>query len=162
MNTTSLPLCLYAGLVISTAPLLSADYAALAQSETSDAEASVEAAVRGYYKHIKVYNFDAMEAAVTPEFEIIYAGVRTDWNGFETRHRAELGEMGPTESRPGRMDYQNTNFEVKIDGDLAYSRSREMNPAGNNYYDYWVLRRDNDEWLIHRIFHMPMQGEPAP
>ncbi len=162
MITTTFPLCLYAGLVLSTAPLLSENYAALAQSETSDAEASVEAAVRDYYEHIKVYDLDAMRSASTPGFEIIYAGVRLDIDEFTKRHKVEEQEDGPAASRPDRMDYENTNFEIEIDGKLAFSRSREMHPHDNNYYDYWVLRRDDDEWLIHRIFHMPMQGDPAP
>jgi hypothetical protein len=134
----------------------------IAQESASSAESDVETAVRDYYRYIKAYDHDAMRAAATPEFEIIYAGGRLDRAGFEAVHRAEELEKGPADSRPGRFDYDNTNFEIEINGDIAFSRSREMHPRDNNYYDYWVLRRDDDEWMIHRIFHMPMQGDAAP
>ena len=121
--------------------------------------AKVEAAVQDYYRHIKMYDHEAMRAAVTPEFELIYSRGRVDSAEFEIRHRAEVEELGPTESRPGRMDYQNVDFEIEIDGDLAYSRSRNINPAGYDNFDYFVLRRDDGRWLIHRFFHMPIADQ---
>jgi hypothetical protein len=141
-------------LFVATGAFISSGNPVSAQGGT--AAADVEAAVQNYYYHIKMYDHEAMLAAVTPEFELVYSRGRVDRLEFETRHRAEVAELGPTESRPGRMDYQNVDFEIEIDGDLAYSRSRNINPAGYDNFDYFVLRRDGGRWRIHRFFHMPI------
>ena len=139
--------------------ILGAGSAALAQT-ASDA-AAVEAAVREYYQAIKVYDHDAMRAAVTPEFELIYGGRRVDRAGFERVHREEEQNSPPLEDRPWRLQYQLADFEIEIDGDVAFSRSVEIEPDPNipDYYDFIVLRRDGGRWLIHRMFHMPMADE---
>ena len=124
---------------------------------------AVEAAVREYYHAIKVYDHDAMRAAVTPEFELIYAGRRVDRSEFEVVHRAEEQELGPAESRPWRLQYELAEFDIEIDGDVAFSRSIQIEPDPEipDYYDFIVLRREGERWLIHRMFHMPMADETA-
>jgi len=37
----------------------------------------------------------------------------------------------------------------------------EPDPDIGDYYDFIVLRRDGERWLIHRMFHMPMADEAA-
>ncbi len=39
---------------------------------------------------------------------------------------------------------------------------RQGKPDQVTFNARWVLRREEDKWLVHRIFHMPMQGDPEP
>ena len=133
------------------------------QSQTPSDVDAVETAVREYYHAIKIYDHDAMRAAATPEFELIYGGRRVNRSGFETVHRAEEQELGPVESRPLRLEYELAEFEIEIAGDIAFSRYIEIvpNPEYPDYYGFIVLRRDGGRWLIHRMLTMRMAEEAA-
>ena len=134
------------------------------QSQTpSDVEAA-EMAVHEYYHAIKIYDYDAMRAAATPEFEIIYGGRRVNRSEFETVHRAEEQELGPVESRPLRLEYELAELEIEIAGDVAFARYIEIVPDPDypDYHGFIVLQRDGGQWLIHRMFTMPMAAEAAP
>ena len=128
----------------------------------SDVEA-VEAAVREYYHAIKIYDYDAMRAAATPEFEIVYGGRRVNRSEFETVHRAEEQELGPVESRPLRLGYELAEFEIEIAGDVAFCRYIEIvpNPEYPDYHGFIVLLRDGGRWAVHRMFTMPMAEATA-
>jgi hypothetical protein len=155
MIITTGSLGFYNARILLVVSLLIVSTALKSQFEVLASDAVVKEAVEDYYRHIKLYDHEAMRAAVTPKFELIYSRGRVDSVEFEVRHRAEVEELGPTESRPGRMDYQNVDFEIEIDGDVAYSRSYNINPAGKDNLDFFVLHRVDKKWLIHRFFHMP-------
>ena len=129
--------------------------------------------VRQFYHDIKAYNFENMQAMITPGFQIMYAGLSLDWEGFEERHRAEEAELGPTASRPQRYLYNLWDFNVVEENPDTFLVSFQANnpetridesgeevPVFNtNYHNAWVLRRDGGRIKVHFIGSMPASDE---
>ncbi|MGH8209555.1 MAG: nuclear transport factor 2 family protein [Steroidobacteraceae bacterium] len=135
--------------------------APVANRQARSASSEVEAAIRAYYRNLKEYNFEAMQAEMTPDFVLTYRGQQVDGAEFLKRHREEERVKGPTASRPDRMKYELLDFKTDVTPELAVATVREDNPGHHSYLNLFVLKRSGNKWLVYRLFHMLVETEAA-
>jgi len=134
--------------------VLVASFACTPQGQAPPADPSeVEAAARAFLDHAHAFDYVAMRAAATSDFEILIFGRRMDLDAFE----AFLREM--EESRGGEElgTYDLLDLQTEIVGNVAYTSW-----ASTDWLEAAVFVRSGDQWLIDRAFAMPVEATPQP
>jgi hypothetical protein len=126
------------------------------QEPATDETASprdVEAAARAFLDHSHAFEYVAMRAAATSDFEILIFGRRMDLDAFE----AFLREM--EESRGGEeLDtYDLLDLNTEIVGDVAYTSW-----GSTHWLEAAIFVRSGDQWLVDRAFAIPVEAAPQP
>ena len=124
--------------------VVAASFACTPQGQTPPADPNeVEAAARAFQQHAHTFDYVALRAATTPDFEFLMDGLRMDLDGFE----ALLREM--EESRGGRAlgIYDMLDFNTEIVGEVAYTSW-----ASTYWLESAVFIRSGDQWLVDRAF----------
>jgi hypothetical protein len=132
---------------------------------------SPEPVIRQFYHYIKEYNFEGMQAMITPGFNILYAGGSFDWDGFEQRHRAEEEQLGSAASRQQRYLYRLSDFKIEETPEVIYVSFRATNPEtrrdeqgaevpvfNTSYNNSFILKRVGPNLKIHFVGSMPEPG----
>lgn len=111
---------------------------------TGDDADEVENAIRQLAAVVAAYDYEAYRAAITPDFEIIDAGMRMDRDEFE----ALLRRM---EARGASLDFVLSDFNTEIAGQVAYTSFHNLNRnSGSEFLESMILRRSEDGWLVDR------------
>ena len=110
----------------------------------------VEAAAVAFVDYAHTYDYAAMRANATPEFEILIFGRRMDMDAFVTL----LSEI--EEQREGNPmgSYELEAFNTEIVGQLAYTTW-----ASPNWLESAIFIRSGDRWLMDRTASVRI---PAP
>ena len=119
----------------------------------------VEAVVHRYFDLLAQYDYLAMRALATPEYETLDGGVRLTHPEFEdyVRGTAQLGGA--------QMVFDLSQFNTQIVSDIAYTTfvntiTDESTARFTPNLDGMILKRSGDQWLIDRFFHMRVAGAP--
>ena len=119
----------------------------------------VEAVVHRYFDLLAQYDYLAMRALATPEYETLDGGVRLTHPEFEdyVRGTAQLGGA--------QMAFDLSQFNTQIVSDIAYTTfvntiTDESTARFTPNLDGMILKRSGDQWLIDRFFHMRVAGAP--
>jgi len=118
----------------------------------SDAD-QVETVVRQYFDHLAQYDYAAMRAMATPEFETLDGGVRLTHPEFEDYVR------GTAEISGAELQFELSQFNTEISSDVAYITYLNT-ITGSANLDGMILKRSGERWLIDRFFHMPVARGP--
>lgn len=105
----------------------------------------VHAAAQAFLDHTHAFDYAAMRADATADFEILIFGQRMDIDAFETLLR------GMEERREGQPlgSYELVDFNTEIVGDVAYTTW-----ASSNWLESAIFIRSGDRWLIDRAASM--------
>lgn len=112
----------------------------------------VEAVMSQYYNDVGSYNFTAMRAVYSPDFEILDDGYRFDADGFEELVR-RLEKMGMT------WDFSLSDFNTEIKQDIGYTSYVISDVSGRRWFGSGILERTGDGWWIDRMT-MITEAEP--
>ena len=105
----------------------------------------VAEAVHRFFEHVDAYDYRAMSATLTCDFELIQDAVRMDLEEFQRRLRQ-------LEARGARLAHDPTDFSTEMTGEFAYTSYRVRDPKANiEWLESAVLRRSGDQWLIGRV-----------
>jgi len=119
----------------------------------------VEALVHNFYGQIAAYDYAAMHAATTPEFEMIEnngtKAMRMNWDAFDKR-LAGAQEAGAV------LKFEPSGFNTTVTAGAAYTTYIETATNGAQYYAGITLRLVGDKWLIDRMFTMPKPKDQPP
>jgi hypothetical protein len=134
--------------------VLVASFACTPQSQAPPADPSeVEAAARAFLDHAHTFDYVAMRAAATSDFEILIFGRRMDLDAFE----ALLREMEDSRGG-GQLDsYDLLDLKTEIVGDVAYTSWTSA-----DWLESAIFVRSGDRWLIDRAFAIRMEAAPQP
>lgn len=105
-------------------------------------------------------DFQALEATVTPDFELVEDTLVMDLSGF-------VEFLRPFEAAEATISYQFSDFNTEVQGPVAWTRYRnravlEVNGEGTRYQwlERAVLTRGADGWRIDRLQSAPVRIEP--
>jgi len=101
----------------------------------------VEEAAKRFLDYVHTYDYEAMRAAATVDFEILIFGRRMDTDGFEAFMR------GMEERREGREigSYDLVDLNTRIVGDVAYTSW-----SSTNWLESAIFVRSGEQWLVDR------------
>lgn len=118
------------------------------QEATND-PGTVNAAAEAFLDYNHAFDYAAMRANATADFEIIIFGQRMDMDGFEELLRRM------EESRQGRPlgSYELMDLHTTIVGDVAYTSW-----ASPTRLEGAIFVRSGDRWLMDRAFSVPVAG----
>ena len=121
------------------------------QNSTAD-PSKVHTAAQAFLAHAHTFDYTAMRADATADFEILISGKRMDMDAFESM----LREM--EERRGGRplSSYELVDFNTEIMGDVAYTTW-----ASTNWLESAVFIHACDGWLMDRAASIPVAGPDA-
>ncbi len=122
--------------------LIAASFACAPQEQENPADPSeVHAAAVAFLDHAHTFDYEAMRADATADFEILIFGRRMDMDAFQTLLR------GMEEGREGRPlgSYELVDVNTEIVGDVAYTTW-----ASPNWLESAIFIRSGDRWLIDR------------
>lgn len=117
-------------------------FACAPEVERGPAETNaIEAAASAFLSYAHGFDYPAMRANATPDFEILIFGQRMGMDEFEALLR------GMEQSREGRPlnDYNLENFNTKIVGDVAYTTW-----TSPNWLESAIFIRVDERWLMDR------------
>lgn len=128
-----------------------------ASSQISASE--VEALVNEFYGQIAAYDYAAMHAATTPEFEMIEndgtRAMRMNWDAFDPR-------LEGAQQAGAVLKFVPSEFNTTVTSGAAYTTYIETATNGAQYYAGITLRLVGDQWLIDRMFTMPKPKVEQP
>ncbi|MGH8211581.1 MAG: hypothetical protein ACREU6_18690 [Steroidobacteraceae bacterium] len=121
----------------------------------------VEDTVRHFFQDIEVYDFAAMRAAATPQFQIIDKGYRRDLAELIALLRDER------QAKDFKYQFRLSNFDTVVAPVVAYTTfvsherfSRPLAEGGEgDYINGVILKRSGNRWLVDRVFHMTLKPE---
>ena len=122
------------------------------ESGTPGTAGEVEALMSQYYDNIAAYDFAAMRAVYTSDFEILDDGYRFDADGFEELVR-------DIESRGATWDFSLSDFNTEVTPGIAYTSYVIESPPDFKWFGAATLVRANGEWQVDR---MTMMGQAEP
>ena len=101
----------------------------------------VEEAAKRFLDYVHAYNYEAMRAAATVDFEILIFGRRMDMDGFE------VFMHGMEERREGREigSYDLVDLNTRIVGDVAYTSW-----SSTNWLESAIFVWSGEQWLVDR------------
>lgn len=101
----------------------------------------VEDAARRFLDYVHTYDYEAMRAAATGDFEILIFGLRLDMDGFEDFIQ------GMEERLEGRelASYDLVGLNTRIVGDVAYTSW-----SSTNWLESAIFVRSGEQWLMDR------------
>ena len=104
----------------------------------------VEAVMSQYYDNVATYQYDALRAAYTSDFEILDDGYRFDATGFEDLLKRLKGN-GLT------WDFTLSEFKTELAPTIGYTSYLISDVSGRRWYGSAVLTREGDGWRIDRM-----------
>ena len=113
----------------------------------------VEAVMSQYYDNVATYQYEALRAVYTPDFEILDDGSRFDATGFEDLLKRLKGN-GLT------WDFTLSEFNTELAPSIGYTSYLISDVSGRRWYGSAVLQRSGDGWRIDRM-SMITKAEPA-
>jgi hypothetical protein len=120
--------------------------------ESPAALSQVEDATQTFFDAAHAFDYAAMRAGATPDFEMLYSGRRMTLDDFVEMLR------GMEEARGGRAiptyDAQGLNTEVV--GEAAYTTWLSEN---GRWFESMILVWSGDRWLVDRAFTMRTTNE---
>lgn len=114
--------------------------------------AEVEAIMSQYYDNVATYDYDALRAVYTSDFEILDDGFRFDATGFEDLLKRLKGN-GLT------WDFTLSEFNTELATGIGYTSYLISDVSGRRWYGSAVLQRSGDGWRIDRM-SMITKAEP--
>jgi hypothetical protein len=129
-------------------------------SNSKDAERqSVETALIGFFDAIRDWDYDALEASVTSDFELVEDTLILDIPGF-------IDLIKPYEERGASITYEFTDFNTKVQGPVAWTRYRnnavltlEGEQARFEWLESAVFQKEGDLWKLDRLQSAPVRIE---
>jgi len=119
----------------------------------------VEALVHNFYGQIATYDYAAMHAATTPEFEMIEnngtKAMRMNRDAFDKR-------LAGAQQAGAVLKFEPSEFNTTVTAGAAYTTYIETATNGAQYYAGITLRLVGDRWLIDRMFTMPKPKDQPP
>ncbi|MCZ6618231.1 MAG: MBL fold metallo-hydrolase [Gammaproteobacteria bacterium] len=109
----------------------------------------VEILISQYYNDIAAYDYAAMRAVYTPDFEILDDGRRLDSAGFEELVRG-------LEARGLTWQFDLSEFNTEVAPDIAYTTYVITSPPDRKWFGAATLKRSEETWSVDR---MVMMGE---
>ena len=123
--------------------ILLSNVACGAQSAPAPDTTEVEAAVRRFYGYIASYDYAALRDASTQDFEILEAGLRMNFEEFESMLRG-------MQASGVELAFDLSEFNTEGSADVAYTSNRMKSGSGTVYLESFILQRSGDRWLIDR------------
>jgi hypothetical protein len=119
--------------------------------EPSEEVAAVNAAAAAFLSDAHSFDYAALRANATSDFEILEFGQRLDLDGFIER----LGEM--ERSRDGRAlnNYELQDLNTEIVGNVAYTTW-----TSPNWLESAIFVRSEGRWLIDRAASVRVERNP--
>ena len=122
--------------------LIAAGFACAPQEpENLDDPSEIRAAVVAFLDYAHTFDYEALRAAATADFEILIFGRRMDMDAFQTLLRGMEAER---EGRP-LGSYELVDVNTEIIGNVAYTSW-----ASPNWLESAVFIRSDDRWLMDR------------
>ena len=130
-----------------------------ASASTPIGASEVEVLVHNFYGQIAAYDYAAMHAATTPEFEMIEnngtKAMRMNWDAFDKR-------LAGAQQAGAVLKFEPSEFNTAVTSGAAYTTYIETATNGAQYYAGITLRLVGDQWLIDRMFTMPKPKDAPP
>lgn len=114
------------------------------QRGSQGSAAEVEAVMSQYYDDVATYQYEALRAVYTPDFEILDDGSRFDATGFEDLLKRLKGN-GLT------WDFTLSEFNTELAPSIGYTSYLISDVSGRRWYGSAVLERSGDGWRIDRM-----------
>ena len=110
----------------------------------------VEVAARRFVDLAHNFDYVALRAAATTDYEMLFDGRRMDLDDFEALLR------GMEERRGGRKlgSYDLEDFNTEIVGDIAYTSW-----SSTNWLESMTFVWSGDQWLADRAFSIPVNAD---
>ena len=126
--------------------ILSLSFVAQAQTPPADTNA-VEEAARQFVEYAHQFDYPALRAAATDEFEMLFDGRRMTLDGFEDL----LGGM--EERREGRKlgSYDLLDLNIRVVGEVAYT---SWASSTGTWFETIIFVWSGNEWLVDRASSM--------
>lgn len=122
--------------------------------------AAVEDVVLAFFDALENMDFQALDATVTPDFELVEDTLVMDLSGF-------VEYLRPFETAGATISYEFSDFNTEVQGPVAWTRYRnravlEMNSERTRYewLESAVLTRGEDGWRIDRLQSAPVRIQP--
>lgn len=112
----------------------------------------VEATMSQYYDNVATYEYDALRAVYTSDFEILDDGFRFDATGFEDL-------LKRLDSNKMTWDFTLSEFNTELAPGIGYTSYLITDVSGRQWYGSAVLERTDDGWRIDRM-SMITRAEP--
>ncbi|MGH8209523.1 MAG: nuclear transport factor 2 family protein, partial [Steroidobacteraceae bacterium] len=117
----------------------------------------IEDMVRQYFRDIQDYDFEALRAAATPQFEILDDGYRRDIAGLV----AELRDK--RQAKGFKYQFQLSKFNTVVTPEVAYTTfethetvtNTSLGDHSRDSLTCMILRRVGNHWRVDRLFHLP-------
>ena len=124
------------------------------QQGTPGSAQEVEAVMSQYYDNVATYQYDALRAVYTSDFEILDDGFRFDATGFEDLLK-RLNGNGMT------WDFTLSEFNTELAPTIGYTSYLISDVSGRRWYGSAVLQHSEEGWRIDRM-SMITKAEPKP
>lgn len=141
--------------------------AACAPPETAERDAAADAAaaeavVGEFFGALEDWDFDAVRATVTSDFELVEDTVIMSIDDF-------VAFVEPFEARDARMRWELSDFNTEVSGDVAWTRYHNravLEMQGEESRFHWIesavlLRQPDGSWKIDRLQSTPVSVEGA-
>jgi len=122
------------------------------QQGSPGSAAEVETVMSQYYDNVATYDYEALRAVYTPDFEILDDGFRFDATGFEDLLKRLKGN-GMT------WDFTLSEFNTELAPTIGYTSYLISDVSGRRWYGSAVLQQSGDGWRIDRM-SMITKAEP--
>ena len=122
------------------------------QAASQGTAQEVEAVMSQYYDNVATYQYEALRAMYTQDFEILDDGSRFDATGFEDLLK-RLNGNGLT------WDFTLSEFNTELAPTIGYTSYLISDVSGRRWYGSAVLERTGDGWRIDRM-SMITKAEP--
>lgn len=131
-------------------------------ADTDADMAAAEAVVGDFFRAMESWDYDALRATVTPDFELVEDTVIMTMDGF-------VEFIEPFEAQGAEMRWTLSEHNTEVEGDVAWTRyinRAVLNMEGEESRFHWiesaVLTRDLDGgWKIDRLQSTPVSVEGA-
>lgn len=125
-------------------------------------EAAAEEVVGDFFRAMESWDYQALRATVTPDFELVEDTVIMNMDEF-------VSFIEPFEAQGGQMRWTLTDFNTESDGDVAWTRyinRAVLNMAGQESRFHWIetailTRQPDGTWKIDRLQSTPVSIEGA-
>ena len=133
-----------------------------ADADLAADRAAAEKVVGDFFRAMEVWDYEALRATVTHDFELVEDTILMSMDQF-------VSYIQPFEAQGGEMRWTLTDFNTESDGDVAWTRyinRAVLDMAGQESRFHWIetaiLTRDSaGTWKIDRLQSTPVSIEGA-
>jgi ketosteroid isomerase-like protein len=119
--------------------------------------AAAEEAVGNFFRAMEGWDYQALRATVTPDFELVEDTIIMSMDEF-------VAFIEPFEAQGGQMRWTLTEFNTESDGPVAWTRyinRAVLNMAGQESRFHWIetailTRQPDGSWKIDRLQSTPV------